>query len=123
MVHCTIPTPVKSVFLALIHLQRLGSSTLPMRGPLSSPSIDQDLETLNASKNLLGTLPQNFTFLTSLTDLDLSCNRFKDVPMLLCGMGTLRRLDLTSNIICSLPREVGKLTTLAKLHLRHNLIK
>lgn len=91
--------------------------------PACFSSFGQDLEILNASKNVLGTLQQNFAFLTSLTDLDLSCNRFKDVPTLLCGMKTLRRLDMTSNVICSLPREIGALTTLTKLHLRHNLLK
>lgn len=83
----------------------------------------QDLETLKASKNVLSTLPQNFTFLTSLTELDLSCNRFTDIPMLLCGMTALRQLDMTSNGIRCLPKEVGALSTLTKLHLRHNLLK
>lgn len=88
---------------------------------LSKPN--QDLEALNLSKNVLSTLPQNFAFLTNLTDLDLSCNHFKDFPTVLCGMTALRQLDVTSNVLTCLPSEVGALTMLNKLHLRHNLLR
>ncbi|XP_056903364.1 leucine-rich repeat-containing protein 18 [Takifugu flavidus] len=58
--------------------------------------------------------------LTSVTELDLSCNQLKKLPDNIGSFLSLRRLDLHSNKLESLPESIGSLVRLTHLNLCNN---
>ncbi|XP_077223703.1 disease resistance protein At4g27190-like [Tasmannia lanceolata] len=60
--------------------------------------------------------------LKALESLDLSRNKFSQLPMEIGNLTNLRRLDLSSNDFKELPMEIGNLTNLRRLNLSNNEI-
>lgn len=58
--------------------------------------------------------------LTSVTELDLSCNQLKKLPDNIGSFSSLRWLDLHSNKLESLPDSIGNLVSLTHLNLCNN---
>uniref|UniRef100_A0A0D9XTD7 NB-ARC domain-containing protein n=1 Tax=Leersia perrieri TaxID=77586 RepID=A0A0D9XTD7_9ORYZ len=62
----------------------------------------------------------NFPSLLSLKYLDLSFNKFSNIPAEICLQVNLTYLNLSNNRIKMVPVELGSLTKLKHLHLRNN---
>jgi len=60
----------------------------------------------NTHRNLTN-MPPSLETLTSLTDLDLSCNQLPKVPDALYTLTNLKRLNLSSNLIIELSLALG----------------
>lgn len=60
----------------------------------------------NTHRNLTN-MPPSLETLTSLTDLDLSCNQLPKVPDALYTLTNLKRLNLSSNLIVELSLALG----------------
>lgn len=60
----------------------------------------------NTHRNLTN-LPPSLESLTSLTDLDFSCNQLPKVPDALYTLTNLKRLNLSSNLIVELSLALG----------------
>jgi Leucine-rich repeat (LRR) protein len=58
--------------------------------------------------------------LVSLTDLDLSKNRLRELPASVGALQNLRRLNLSENILEQLPRTFGECASLEDLDLSNN---
>jgi len=52
-------------------------------------------------------MPPSLETLTSLTDLDLSCNQLPKVPDALYTLTNLKRINLSSNLITELSLALG----------------
>ncbi|CAG8732651.1 9008_t:CDS:2, partial [Acaulospora morrowiae] len=84
----------------------------------------QKLESLNLSVNRFTELPKCLTTLSSLVELQLASNNLSGI--LDSSFGNLVRLellDVSSNEITGLPREIEKLTNLRKLNISKNKLK
>ena len=78
-----------------------------------SPSLTH----LDFSNNQLLSLPSEVVA-PSIQSLDISKNKFHNVPLCICSFTTLRSLNLSYNSnIVALPREMGKLGHLSHIHL------
>ena len=81
----------------------------------------KDNETqLDLSVEELRSIPLKLCQLTSLTTLNLSVNKLTSIPAELGQLGNLTTLNLSVNKLTSLPAEIGKLTNLKVLDLSGN---
>ncbi|XP_059410574.1 leucine-rich repeat-containing protein 58-like [Carassius carassius] len=82
-----------------------------------------NLKTFVAKNNLLNefSFPKEFERM-QIETLNLSGNRFEDIPMQFLKMTTLRSLSLGGNRLKNIPAEIEKLTSLEMLYLGGNLI-
>jgi len=83
------------------------------------------LRTLTARNNLLdsSSLPKDFGIMSSLETLNLSGNRFTDLPMQLTELNNLQNLYLGANKISEIPGAVKSLSSLQVLYLGGNSLK
>jgi hypothetical protein len=104
---------------------------------------EQNVLSLDLSKNRLAALPREISLLQSVTWLSLSSNNLRSIPasigeltalkkLVLSGnmvsllpptfgrLNSLKELDLSSNRLLSLPLEIGMLSALVELNLAHN---
>lgn len=81
------------------------------------------VETLNLSGNRFGDIPMQFLKLTSLHSLSLGGNRLKSIPSEIENLTSLEMLYLGGNLISSIPPEVANLTCLKYLVLCDNRIQ
>jgi len=65
-------------------------------------------------------LPENFTTLTHLEELDLSWVNLKELPENFGDLNKLQKLNLSQNALSSLPESLGKLAHLQILDLYYN---
>jgi len=75
---------------------------------------------LDVSSNRLRELPHELQALTALTDLNASRNQLTEIPGCLTGMPSLRRLDLGGNEITRPRASMPALPALNELHLSSN---
>lgn len=78
---------------------------------------------LNASKNLLSSIPENIGSLSHLIRLDLHQNRISAVPPSIMGCGSLAEFYMGNNTLATLPAELGALSHLGTLDLHSNQLK
>ncbi len=81
-----------------------------------------NLKSLNLSSNQLESLP-NLEGLTELKLLDLSGNKFKELPKDIEELSTLVNLNLSFNCLTSLPSQLDKLGNLESLKCSWNFIQ
>lgn len=74
---------------------------------------------LDLSNLGLSQLPERFSKIPKLTELDLSGNRFTGLPLELLGHDALTRLNLSGNPLRELSPEIGKLGGLTRLDINH----
>ncbi|KAG9336333.1 hypothetical protein JZ751_002680 [Albula glossodonta] len=72
---------------------------------------------------VLSALPGSFSFLTSLTHLDLSFNRLASLPSCLLALPLLSSLLLSHNLLSTLPPSIGSLHSLRYLSLLGNRLQ
>ncbi|KAI1895649.1 hypothetical protein AGOR_G00108400 [Albula goreensis] len=72
---------------------------------------------------LLSALPSSFSFLTSLTHLDLSFNRLASLPSCLLALPLLSSLLLSHNLLSTLPPSIGSLHSVRYLSLLGNRLQ
>ncbi|CAI0375997.1 unnamed protein product [Linum tenue] len=81
------------------------------------------LTELNASKNLLSGLPDNFGSLSKLIRLDLHQNKIASIPPSIEGCSSLAEFYIGNNSLSTLPDEIRALGRLATLDLHSNQLK
>ncbi|XP_062850475.1 PH domain leucine-rich repeat-containing protein phosphatase 1 [Trichomycterus rosablanca] len=78
------------------------------------------LKSLNLSNNQLGTFPLALSSISTLTELNLSCNCLSTLHPSVGNMHNLQTLLLDGNMLSSLPAELGSLQRLCYLGLTFN---
>uniref|UniRef100_A0A8C2CDP3 Leucine rich repeat containing 58a n=1 Tax=Cyprinus carpio TaxID=7962 RepID=A0A8C2CDP3_CYPCA len=81
------------------------------------------VETLNMSGNRFEDIPMQFLKMTTLQSLSLGGNRLKSIPAEIENLNSLEMLYLGGNLISSIPPEVADLTSLRYLVLCDNRIQ
>jgi Leucine-rich repeat (LRR) protein len=72
-----------------------------------------------SGKQLTGSLKAEVRLMRSLTELNLSNNKFTGIPAEIGQLGELRVLNLSGNPVTGLPQELGNLQKLQVLDLRN----
>ncbi|KAF5898874.1 PH domain leucine-rich repeat protein phosphatase 1-like, partial [Clarias magur] len=103
----------------LTHLN-LKHNFLPADGSLQQLQRFSRLRSLNLSNNQLGTFPLALSSISTLTELNLSCNCISDLHPSVGNMTNLQTLLLDGNTLSSLPEELGSLQRLCYLGLSFN---
>lgn len=78
---------------------------------------------LDISNNQISTLAPSLSCLSSLTILDLACNKFNIVPSVMYTWTSLHNLNFYGNQLTNLDPNISKLTNLKKLQLCQNNLK
>ncbi|XP_073777896.1 PH domain leucine-rich repeat-containing protein phosphatase 1 isoform X1 [Danio rerio] len=78
------------------------------------------LRSLNLSNNQLCSFPQALCSISSLSEVNLSCNRLRSISPDIARISSLQTLVLDGNLLCSLPLELGSLHRLVFLGLSFN---
>ncbi|KAF4116998.1 PH domain leucine-rich repeat-containing protein phosphatase 1 [Onychostoma macrolepis] len=78
------------------------------------------LRSLNLSHNQLGSFPLSICSISTLTEVNLSCNHLTSVHPDVGNMSNLQTLVLDGNLLSALPAELGRLQRLAYLGLSFN---
>uniref|UniRef100_A0A8C5SW37 Protein flightless-1 homolog n=1 Tax=Laticauda laticaudata TaxID=8630 RepID=A0A8C5SW37_LATLA len=107
----------------LVHLQTLLLSNNPlMHAQLRQLPAMTALQTLHLrnTQRTQSNLPTSLDGLTSLADVDLSCNDLSRVPECLYTLSNLRRLNLSTNQISDLSLCIDQWTQLETLNLSRN---
>ncbi|ETE72453.1 Protein flightless-1-like protein [Ophiophagus hannah] len=107
----------------LVHLQTLLLSNNPlMHAQLRQLPAMTALQTLHLrnTQRTQSNLPTSLDGLTSLADVDLSCNDLSRVPECLYTLSSLRRLNLSTNQISELSLCIDQWTQLETLNLSRN---
>ncbi|XP_060770021.1 PH domain leucine-rich repeat-containing protein phosphatase 1 isoform X2 [Neoarius graeffei] len=103
----------------LTHLN-LKHNFLPADNSLQQLQRFSRLRSLNLSNNQLGTFPLALTSISTLTELNLSCNCISSLHPSVGNMHNLQTLLLDGNMLTSLPVELGSLQRLCYLGLSFN---
>ncbi|XP_061424017.1 leucine-rich repeat-containing protein 58 [Lethenteron reissneri] len=113
--------PALSSFTALSLLDVSSNALVALPEELTALA---SLRTLLAKNNRLdaSSLPKDFGRLHSLESLNLSGNRFCELPPQLLSLGRLRSLSLGGNRLRSIPPEISRLSALEVLYLGGNAI-
>jgi LRR-repeat protein 1 len=85
-----------------------------------------NLCTLDLSNNKIKELPELLCNLVNLADLRVTANQLSSFPDLLCQpplSHSLKTLDLSDNLLVSLPGQFGHITSLVILNLANNQLK
>ncbi|KAF5018792.1 hypothetical protein F66182_9210 [Fusarium sp. NRRL 66182] len=85
--------------------------------------INQNIERLALSHNLLSTIPPRLSLCTSLRYLNVRSNSIEEFPRVLFEFKCLEILDLSRNRINALPDDMVKMTSLKVLAAQKNVIK
>ncbi|KAK7162522.1 hypothetical protein R3I93_006748 [Phoxinus phoxinus] len=78
------------------------------------------LRSLNLSNNQLGSFPLHICSISTLTEVNLSCNHLTSIHPDVGKMTNLQTFVLDGNLLCALPAELGFLQRLAYLGLSFN---
>ncbi|KAK2901484.1 hypothetical protein QQF64_014301 [Cirrhinus molitorella] len=78
------------------------------------------LRSLNLSNNQLGSFPLPICSISTLTEVNLSCNHLTSIHPDVGNMSNLQTLVLDGNLLSALPAELGRLQRLAYLGLSFN---
>ncbi|XP_070545313.1 uncharacterized protein [Ptychodera flava] len=81
------------------------------------------LQKLVLRDNILSTLPDEFTNLKFLKELDLSLNRFLEIPPVLFAMKNIAILNMDGNIISRVPRDIREAEGLEVLSFEYNKLE
>jgi Leucine-rich repeat (LRR) protein len=81
------------------------------------------LEELDLSCNDIKKIPDNIRGVKSLKALRLNHNALEDIPESIGDLELLERLNLSNNKIKMLPESIGKLNLLEELHINHNQLE
>ena len=81
-----------------------------------------NLKVLRLQDNCLDQLPDEFEYLTALTDLDLEGNRMEFCPPIMSSLTSLTLLNMARNDISECPLPISSMTMLMELYLDHNRI-
>ncbi|XP_034159559.2 PH domain leucine-rich repeat-containing protein phosphatase 1 [Pangasianodon hypophthalmus] len=103
----------------LTHLN-LKHNFLPADSSLQQLQRFSRLRSLNLSNNQLGTFPLALSSISTLTELNLSCNCISNLHPSVGNMHNLQTLLLDGNTLTSLPAELGSLQRLCYLGLSFN---
>lgn len=113
--------PGLKLFAQLEALRKLDVSSNCLASIPSAISWCASLQLLNASANVLESLPDELGDLEALVGLDLSSNRLRAVPAALAKLSMLRALRLDGNELLALPDGLGeRCGALARLSLHSN---
>lgn len=93
----------------------LKTLTLPL-GQISAP-----LKSLTIKSCGLTTLPEEFSMINTLEELNLSGNDIKELPESFPLLVRLKRLNLDGNHFSTFPRQIGVMKTLSHLSIDGNL--
>ncbi|KAI5622187.1 PH domain leucine-rich repeat-containing protein phosphatase 1, partial [Silurus asotus] len=103
----------------LTHLN-LKHNFLPADNSLQQLQRFSRLRSLNLSNNQLGTFPLELSSISTLTELNLSCNCISNLHPSVGNMHNLQTLLLDGNMLSSLPADLGSLQRLCYLGLSFN---
>ncbi|XP_060731146.1 PH domain leucine-rich repeat-containing protein phosphatase 1 [Tachysurus vachellii] len=103
----------------LTHLN-LKHNFLPADNSLKQLQRFSRLRSLNLSNNQLGSFPLALSSISTLTELNLSCNCISNLHPSVGNMHNLQTLLLDGNMLSSLPAELGSLQRLCYLGLSFN---
>lgn len=116
---CIQEQPDKLKNIGTLYLENANLNRLPSEITLFTALAD-----INLSKNKFNEIPSEvFSFAQTLTDLDISENKIHEIPSQIRVLKKLYALDISGNKIRTLPREIEDLTVLEVLHAEKNKLR
>lgn len=104
----------------LIHLDLSANKIDVIKSHPNLENLSKTLKSLLLTGNLIEQISDDFSILSSLTDIDLSNNLLKSIPDSFIHLKNLIDVDLSGNQIHHLPPDFRALNNLSQLKLSHN---